>query len=488
MSETTFSRPDLTTFLGLEALGLTAVGQFLTAERAVIECRMPIGLEDPLCKVCGAQGAARGTVARRLAHVPVAWRPTELVVRVRRFACRHCRRVWRQDTNRLAEPRARLTRSAVKWGLRALGLECMSISRVAAALGISWHTANTAILASAQATLLDDPHRFDGVEVLGVDEHVWRHTKRGDKYVTVIIDLTPVRDRTGPARLLDMTPGRSKKVLKTWLAARDESWRQKVEVVAMDGFTGFKSAAGEELPKAHAVMDPFHVVSLSGDRLDECRRRVQRETTGRRGRKNDPLHRARRTLLTGADLLTDAQAQRLENLFADERNAPVKATWGVHQRLIQAYRAQDPGLGKFLMQRLISSLRQAVPTGLEEVGALARTLTERSADILAYFDRPGTSNGPTPSGQRTPRAPARHRPGIQKPHPLHHPQPHPRRTPQGPPDGNRLRIRLAPPTTPSNAKSPSRAAAWARSSCRPCSTRPCGRRSTATTRSASPRT
>ena len=55
MSETTFSRPDLTTFLGLEALGLTAVGQFLTAQRAVIECRMPIGLEDPLCKVCGAR-------------------------------------------------------------------------------------------------------------------------------------------------------------------------------------------------------------------------------------------------------------------------------------------------------------------------------------------------------------------------------------------------------------------------------------------------
>ena len=453
MSETTFTRPDLTTFLGLEALGLTAVGRLLTAERAVIECRMPIGLEDPFCKVCGAQGAARGTVARRLAHVPVAWRPTELVVRVRRFACRHCRRVWRQDTNRLAEPRARLTRSAVKWGLRALGLECMSISRVAAALGISWHTANTAILASAQATLLDDPHRFDGVEVLGVDEHVRRHTKRGDKYVTVIIDLTPVRDGTGPARLPGVAPGRSKKVLKTWLAARDESWRQKVEVVAMDGFTGFKSAAGEELPKAHAVMDPFHVVALAGNRLDECRRRVQRETTGRRGRKNDPLHRARRTLLTGADLLTDAQAQRLENLFADERNAPVKATRGVHQRLIQAYRAQDPGLGKLLMQRLISSLRQAVPTGLEEVGALARTLTERSADILAHFDRPGTSNGPTEAVNGRLEHLRGIAPGLAQPHQLHHPQPHPRRTPQGPPDGNRLRIRLAPPTTPSNAKS-----------------------------------
>ena len=35
----------------------------------------------------------------------------------------------------------------------------------------------------------------------------WRHTRRGDKFVTVIIDLTPIRDGTGPARLLDMVEG-----------------------------------------------------------------------------------------------------------------------------------------------------------------------------------------------------------------------------------------------------------------------------------------
>ena len=93
MPETTFACPDLTTFLGLDALGLTAVGQHLTAERAAIECRMPIGFEDPFCRSCGAQGVARGTVARRLAHLPTGWRPTQLVVRVRRFACTHCHRV-----------------------------------------------------------------------------------------------------------------------------------------------------------------------------------------------------------------------------------------------------------------------------------------------------------------------------------------------------------------------------------------------------------
>ena len=110
--------------------------------------------------------------------------------------------------------------------------------------GNSWHTANNAILTNAQATLLDDPHCFDGVEVLGVDDspalrsraggtpNVWHHTRQGDRYVTVVIDLTPVRDRSGPARLLDVAPDRSKKVLKTWLSQRDQDWRERVEVVA----------------------------------------------------------------------------------------------------------------------------------------------------------------------------------------------------------------------------------------------------------------
>ena len=65
---------------------------------------------------------------------------------------------------------------------------------------------------------------------------MWRHTRRGDRYVTVIIDLTPVRDRSGPARLVDVVPGRSKKVLKTWLSQRDQDWRGRVEVVATGRF------------------------------------------------------------------------------------------------------------------------------------------------------------------------------------------------------------------------------------------------------------
>ncbi len=393
MDDATFCPPDLTTFCRLDELGLVAVGQRLEPDRAVLACRV---LEpDGWCRRCGCEGVPRGTIIRRLAHEPFGWRPTVLEVRVRRYRCCGCGHVWRQDTTAAAEPRAKLSRAAVRWALVGLVVGHLTVARIAEALAVSWHTANDAVLAEGRRVLIDDPTRFDGVTVIGVDEHVWRHTRRGDKYVTVVIDLTPIRDGTGPARLLDMVSGRSKQAFKTWLAARPKAWRDGVEVVAMDGFTGFKTAAAEELPDAVAVMDPFHVVRLGGDALDRCRRRVQQDLHGHRGRAKDPLYRARRTLHTGADLLTDHQATRLEALFAAEEHAPVEATWGIYQRMIAAYRHPDRARGRALMTAVIDSLTRGVPTALSELVTLGRTLTKRAPDVLAFFDRPGTSNGPT---------------------------------------------------------------------------------------------
>ena len=264
-----------------------------------------------------------------------------MLVTVRRYRCASCAHVWRQDTSKAAEPRAKLSRRALQWALEALVCQHLSVARVAEGLAVSWNTANNAVLAEGTRVLIADPARFDGVAVIGVDEHVWRHTRRGDKYVTVIIDLTPVRDKTGPARLLDMIEGRSKHAFQQWLADRPQQWRDRVEVVAMDGFTGFKTAATEELPEAVTVMDPFHVVRLAGNALDECRRRVQLATCGHRGRKTDPLYRSRRTLHTGADLLTDKQKARLETLFAADAHAEVEATWTMYQRTVAAYRQPD---------------------------------------------------------------------------------------------------------------------------------------------------
>ena len=192
-----------------------------------------------------------------------------------------------------------------------------------------------------------------------------------------------------------MVEGRSKQAFKQWLSERDQAWRDAVEVVAMDGFTGFKTATTEELPDATAVMDPFHVVRLAGDALDRCRRRVQQAIHGHRGRTSDPLYSARRTLHTGADLLTDRQKDRLTALFAGDDHVEVEATWGIYQRMIAAYREPDRTTGRALMTSLIASVSHGVPAALTEVITLGRTLKKRADDVLAYFDRPGTSNGPT---------------------------------------------------------------------------------------------
>ncbi|MEV5003919.1 ISL3 family transposase [Nocardioides sp. LML1-1-1.1] len=388
-----FAHPDLSTFCRLDELGLVVTGQRLEPDRAVLACRV---LEpDQWCRRCGCEGIPRGTVTRQLAHEPLGWRPTTLLVTIRRYRCGACGHVWRQDTTRAAEPRSKLSRRGLRWALESIVLAHLTVARVAEGLGVAWNTANDAVLAEGKRVLIDDTTRFDGVKVLGVDEHVWRHTRRGDKYVTVIIDLTGIREGTGPARLLDMVEGRSKQVFKTWLSERPQAWRQGVEVVAMDGFTGFKSATAEELPDAVAVMDPFHVVRLAGDALDRCRRRVQQAIHGHRGHKGDPLYTARRTLHTGSGLLTDKQKDRLAALFAADEHVEVEATWGIYQRMIAAYREPDRARGRAMMSKLIESISSGVPAALSEIITLGRTLKKRADDVLAYFDRPGTSNGPT---------------------------------------------------------------------------------------------
>jgi transposase len=399
--DATFSRPDLDAFCRLDTLGLTVVGQQLDGQRAVLACHVRDPVEqDRWCRGCGGAGRVRDSVVRRLAHVPFGWRPTVLLVRLRRYACTGCGRVWREDLSSAAPPRGKLSRDAVLWALKSLVLDRLSVARIAAALAVAWHTVNDAVLTAGRELLIADPTRLDGVEVIGVDEHCWRHPRghnshQLERFVTVIIDLTPVRDGTGPARLLDLVEGRSKAVFRAWLQAQTPAFRAGLQVVAMDGFTGFKTATTEALPQATAVMDPFHVVALAGDALERCRQRVQQDTLGHRGRKGDPLYALRRRLRTGADLLTRTHLDRIDAVLGQEQHLAVAVTWSVYQRVVAAYRQPDRARGKAALSALIDSLRRGVPAALPELVTLGRTLSRRAADVLAYFDRPGTSNGPT---------------------------------------------------------------------------------------------
>jgi len=380
-------------------LGVTITDAAVDGEATVVFCTL---LDDGVgrrCPGCGDEGIYRDTVIRKVTDVPVVGHPLRLRVRVPRYRCPNpaCEReVFAHNTSALARPGWSTTRRCARYILRRLMIDRATVAAVARELGLSWDTVNTIALDATRTIIAADTTRLDGVRVIGVDEHRWSHTRRpgDDGYVTVIVDLTPVLEGSGRARLLDLVPGRSAAALKSWLANQTAAFRDQAEVVAMDGFGGYKTAATDVLPEATPVMDPFHTVALAGDKLDLCRQRIQQQTRGHRGRAGDPLYRVRRTLRTRYPLLNTRQKTRLETVFADEAHIAVQICWSFYQRLIAAYAHPDRRRGKTMMTTIINALRTGLPPGLEELAQLGRTLHRRRADVLAYFDH-HASNGPT---------------------------------------------------------------------------------------------
>src|SRR3954454_1090758 len=112
MPAATFACPDLTIFCRLDELGLEVTGQRIETARAVLACL--VVEPDRWCRRCGCEGTVRDTVTRALAHEPLGWRPTTLLVTVRRYRCTGCGHMWRQDTSMAADVRAKLSRRALR--------------------------------------------------------------------------------------------------------------------------------------------------------------------------------------------------------------------------------------------------------------------------------------------------------------------------------------------------------------------------------------
>lgn len=378
-------------------VGVTITGAAIADELTWIDCR-PVA-HDPACPKCGRPGQLRDHVERVLTDLPVVGHPTRLRVRVPRFTCGNdgCAvTIFRQRIDRVAAPKAATTVRCARWILQRLAIDKMSVSAVAKALGLGWNTVNSVAAELTRELVFGSPVHLDGVRYLGVDEHKWKH-RRGQgepDFVTVLVDLTPVIDGTGPARLLDMVAGRSAEVLKGWLNAKDANFRSRVKVVAMDGFAGYRTATADVLPAARAVMDPFHVVHLAADKLTGCRQRIQQDTRGHRGRTGDPLYGIRRILLTRTELLTDKQKAKLgKAIAAHDAHAAVEVTACYYQDLIAAYANPDRRAGKLAMFKCLKRIRSGLPKGLDELAQLGRSLWKRRREILAYFDV-GISNGP----------------------------------------------------------------------------------------------
>jgi transposase len=348
------------------------------------------------CPDCGVVAVGHGRRVQVLHDAPCFGRPVRIRWAKRIWRCPEetCpRRTW-TERHPYAAPRAKLTARATSWAVDALRHDDTTVSAIARHLGVAWDTCWNAISAAAKE-LIKRPERLQGIKTIGVDEHIWRPSKVSstDKAVTVMVDLT--RDEHGclRARLLDAVQGRSGRVYADWLTDAGVEVKVTVEHAALDPFRGYANAIRDELPDAVAVLDAFHVVKLAGNALDEVRRRVQQATLHRRGHKNDPLYKIRRTLLTGEEHLTDRQRARLEKyLPAGDPNCEVELAWRIYQAVRGIYNAPIPSVGQQRAEKLLDTLHTCP---IPEIARLGRSLRQWRQQILAYFSSGGVNNGGT---------------------------------------------------------------------------------------------
>jgi transposase len=352
------------------------------------------GQLERACPSCGVLAISHGRRVRILHDAPCFGRVTVLRWLVRIWRCREsaCPTATFSEDHDVAPPRKALTTRAVAWATNALSYDDTTVSALARHLGVDWHTAWDAIEVEAKSRT-SNPDRLKGVKTLGVDEHIWRPSRIGvDRAVTIMVDLS--RDQAGclHARLLDAVVGRSGGAYRAWLNAQPEDFIDGVEQAALDPFRGYANAIHEGLPDAVAVLDAFHVVRLGTQVVDEVRRRVQQDTRGRRGHKDDPLYKIRGLLRRGVEHLTERQRAKMKHcLDAGDPQDEVNVTWQCYQQLRSIYHAV-PAKGREIAIKVLDSFHTCP---IPEVARLGRTLRAWRAQVLAYFDTSGVSNGGT---------------------------------------------------------------------------------------------
>ena len=344
----------------------------------------------PACPRCAASAHLKDRRCLTLVDLPYRGRAARVIWRKRRWRCSAAcaQPSWTEQDERIAFPRHSMLTRAGRWVTRQVGRGGRAVSDVAEELGCHWHTVNDAVIAFGEALLDDDPMRIGDVDALGLDEVLFvrlgqRHRAH---FTTSIVDVA-----TG--QLLDVVPGREGKGPKEWLTRRGPEWLGHVRACALDLSGPYRAVYEAVVAHARIVADPFHVVKHANLKLDECRRRVQNETLGHRGRRDDPLYRIRRLLTIAAERLDEnGEAKRVGLLRAGDPRGEVDAAWHAKEAVRDLYTCANAKVaGEFIDELIIDMDDPCWPV---EVRSLARTLRRWRDEIVAWHAT-RISNGPT---------------------------------------------------------------------------------------------
>ncbi len=344
----------------------------------------------PPCGRCGTMAWVKDRREADLVDLPTFGQTVTLRVLRTRWSCPRVRcpvGSWTIEQPDIAPAGHRLTARAGRWATCQVGRSGRSVAEVAAELGCDWHTINDAVIAYGWALLEADVDRVGVVHAVSLDETlvVRRGEYRSQEWSTQIVDA-----RSG--QLLDIVAGRDSVEPTRWFMDRPQSWRDRVGWAVMDMSGPYKAVFDTALPDAGQVADPFHVVKLANGCVDECRRRVQHETLGHRGRKDDPLFRCRKLLVKAEERVTiDGRAKVQGLLRAGDPKGEVAYAWHAKEAVRFFYDIPNAAHAEKYLAELAGDLQdEAFPV---EVNRLGRTLTRWHRQICNWH-RSRASNGP----------------------------------------------------------------------------------------------
>ena len=348
-------------------------------------------LDEVLCPECGVPARVKDRPVVTYIDLPVFGSPMRLTWRKHRYRCVDpgCPTTsWVLRDHRIAAKNCLLTTRAAKWATEQVGTG-RTVKEVATELGCEWHTVNDAVTTYGEALLVADKKRLTKTTAIGLDEtNFVRHQDQRTSYATTVCDVQN-------HQIIDILPSRHFVDVAKWIDDQGPDWRLRITYGALDMSTTYAAVYSAMLPRAAQVVDPFHAVALANRALDTIRRRVQIEQLGHRGRKDDPLYRARRLLLRAEERLSDDATERLRSLLElGDPTAEVAIAYRVKERLRDFYRESDPKRAEAILVDLRDHcLRKTMPPEIRRLGKTIRTWFAK----LCNFHLARVSNGPTES-------------------------------------------------------------------------------------------
>ncbi len=353
-------------FASLLGLGRAVVEQVTVGEGVVVVRARPRARERSRCGVCGRRspGYDGGEGARRWRALDLGATRAFVEAEAPRVCCRRhgvvvARVPWARQGSRFT----REFEQQVAW----LASQC-SKSAICELMRISWYTVGRIVervVADEQAKRGD---RLDRLRRIGIDELSYR---TGQRYITVVVDHDS-------GRLVWAADGRDKKTVARFFAELGAERGAKLELVSSDLGEWITRVVAEQCPQAVLCLDPFHVVKLASDALDEVRREVwnqARQAGDQAGARW--LKGARWALWKRPERLTERQQAKLATIEK------------VNRRLFRAYLLKEQLRLVFqvapeeAIALLDAWLRWARRCRIASFVKLAKTITEHYAGIVA---------------------------------------------------------------------------------------------------------